>query len=368
VHAVSVGEVRAIAPLIRHLLADHKDLPITLTTTTPTGSDQVQRLLGEAVFHVYMPYDVPWALGRFLDAVRPSALLMVETEIWPNLLRECRQRGIDSLLANARLSARSLRRYQRLGHFARQTFALIDQVAAQSADDADRFRALGVAGEAIRVTGSIKFDVDIAASVEEQAEVMQRSWAGRPVWVAASTHEGEEEIVLDAHRRLLEKHPNALLVLVPRHPERFERVAQAVVRAKLSIQRRSSGEPPGRAQVYLGDTMGELTAMLGAADVAFIGGSLRRHGGHNMLEASAQGVPTTFGPYTFNFVLISRLLLECGAAQRVQDAASLAGVLDDWLSDASVRSAAGEAGHQMVEQNRGAMARLYVLVQQMMEE
>ena len=362
IHAVSVGEVQAIAPLVRLLLERHPDRALTITTTTPTGSDQVRRLFGDQVCHSYMPYDLPRFLNRFLDTVQPRHFLMVETEVWPNLMQVCRQRGVWTLLANGRLSERSLRGYRRLGGFAHEVFSSIDQVAAQSEDDARRFRALGAAQ--VEVTGSIKFDVHTPASVIEQVEVMRRSWGGRPVWVAASTHEGEDELMLVAHARLLNVLPEALLILVPRHPERFERVAGQVVRSGLQMARRSEGDLPEHGvQVYLGDTMGELPVLLGASDVAFIGGSLTPVGGHNMLEAAAQGVPVCFGPHTFNFALISRMLLECGAALVINDAEQLAEVLRHWLSDASRRATAGEAGRQVVERNRGALDRLYRLLQ-----
>ncbi len=364
IHAVSVGEVQAIAPLVRLLLERHPDRAVTLTTTTPTGSEQVRRLFGERVFHTYMPWDLPPFLAAFLQRVRPAQFLMVETEVWPNLLRQCRRHGVRSLLANARLSERSLRGYRRFGRFARQVFGQIHQVAAQSEADAARFRALGVPAERIAVTGSIKFDIGVPASVVEQVEVMRRAWSGRPVWVAASTHEGEEEIVLAAHARLRKVLPEALLVLVPRHPERFDRVVSAIIRAGHQPVRRSAGELPGGGDpVYLADTMGELPVLLGAADAAFIGGSLARVGGHNMLEAAAQGVPVCFGPHTYNFALISRMLLDCGAAREVNDAEELAAVMADWLGDASRRAEAGEAGRAVVERNRGALQRLYALLE-----
>ncbi len=365
IHAVSVGEVQAVAPLVRLLLEAHPEQAITLTTTTPTGSDQVRRLFGDQVLHAYMPWDLPSFLTRFLDRVRPARLLMVETEIWPNLLRLCRARGIETVLANGRLSERSLRGYQRLGGFARRVFADIDRVAAQTEDDARRFRQVGVPGERVVVTGSIKFDMTIVASVVEQVEVMRRHWAGRPVWIAASTHEGEEEIALAAHALLLRRLPQALLVLVPRHPERFDRVVSQIIRAGHQPVRRSAGQLPGADDpVYLADTMGELPVLIGAADAAFIGGSLARVGGHNMLEAAAQGVPVCFGPHTFNFALISRMLLQAGAAREVGDAVALAEVVGDWLSDASSRAAAGEAGRALVERNRGALQRLYALLEE----
>jgi 3-deoxy-D-manno-octulosonic-acid transferase len=363
VHAVSVGEVQAVAPLLRRLLDQRPTLPLTVTTTTPTGSARVRALFGDEVFHVYLPYDLPSALNGFLDRVRPELLVMVETEVWPNLLAACEARGIPSLLANGRLSERSLKGYRKLGKLAGEAFAGIDWVAAQSTPDAQRFIAAGVPAERVMVTGSIKFDMRIPASVKEQAEVLRRQWGDRPVWVAASTHEGEDEILLEAHRQLRAQLPGALLVLVPRHPERFDAVAALCARQGLVPARRSAGELPGPdTALFLGDTMGELPVLLGAADAAFIGGSLVPVGGHNMLEASAQGVAVAFGPQVFNFATISRLLLAEGAAEQVSDARGLAMLLGHWLSDASTRSEVGERGRRVVDANRGALDQLWELV------
>ena len=363
IHAVSVGEVQAVLPLIRQLLADNPGLPITVTTTTPTGSARVVEQLGEQVFHVYFPYDLPLALTGFIRRVRPRALLMVETEIWPNLLHCCRRHGVYTLLANARLSARSAQRYARLGRFTHDTFSHIDCIAAQTEADAARFRALGVAADRVFVTGSIKFDIRIPASLEEQVEVLRREWGGRPVWVAGSTHEGEDELVLQAHHQVLSSFPNALLILVPRHPERFERVAGLCKREHLKLARRSRhGSYGTQTQVYLGDTMGELPVVIGSADVAFIGGSLVPTGGHNMLEAAAQGVAVCFGPHVFNFAAISELLVAEGAARRVGDEVELAQQVIAWFRDASARAEAGENGRRVVRQNRGALARLIGLL------
>jgi 3-deoxy-D-manno-octulosonic-acid transferase len=363
IHAVSVGEVQAVQPLIRRLLDEHPGVPLTVTTTTPTGSARVTEQLGDQVFHVYFPYDLPLALTAFIRRVRPAVLLMVETEIWPNLLHQCRRHGIYTVLGNARLSQRSARRYAMLGRFARATFAEIDCVAAQAEADAEHFRALGVDPRQVFVTGSIKFDMRIPASLEEQVEVLRREWGGRPVWIAASTHEGEDERVLRAHRRVLERFPGALLVLVPRHPERFDRVAGLCRRERLRLARRSRhAEYDAHSQVYLGDSMGELTLLLGAADVAFVGGSLVRTGGHNMLEASAQGVAVCFGPHVFNFAAISRMLLDAGAAVQVADEDALAEQVMDWFGDASARSEVGERGRRVVARNRGALGRLLDLL------
>jgi 3-deoxy-D-manno-octulosonic-acid transferase len=363
IHAVSVGEVQAVLPLVRELLADNRELQITVTTTTPTGSARVREQLGERVHHVYFPYDLPFALTGFLRRVRPRVMLMVETEIWPNLLRYCRRHGVYTILANARLSGRSARRYARLGRFSRDTFALIDRVAAQSPADAARYRALGVPSDRVSVTGSIKFDMHIPASLEERVEVLRREWGGRPVWVAGSTHEGEDEQVLSAHRRVLKDFPGALLILVPRHPERFDRVAALCRREQLIVARRSqSAGYDAQAQVYLADTMGELLVLMGSADVAFVGGSLVKTGGHNMLEASAQGVAVCFGPHVFNFAAISQMLVEAGAAVEVADQRELAAQLCRWFGDASARAEVGENGRRVVEHNRGALRRLIDLI------
>jgi 3-deoxy-D-manno-octulosonic-acid transferase len=280
------------------------------------------------------------------------------------MLRVCEARGIPVVLANARLSARSAQGYARLGGFTRETFGRFAAVAAQSPDDAARFRALGVPSERLEVTGSLKFDLRQPASLLDQAEVMRRAWgAGRPVWVAGSTHEGEEELVLAAHRRVRDRVPKALLVLVPRHPERFDRVAALVAREGLTLARRSRGEPCGpEVAVYLGDTMGELPAIIAAADAAFIGGSLVPSGGHNLLEAAAAGVPAATGPHVFNFAQITAMLEDAGAAARVADAAALGELMATWLDDAALRARIGENGRGVVEQNRGALERLLAIL------
>jgi len=364
VHAVSVGEVLAVAPLVRHLIQNHTSLHIHITTTTPTGSAQVQRLFGVEVSHSYAPYDIPLFLMRFLDTLRPKAMLMVETEVWPNLLHFAREREVATLLANARLSARSLRRYQRVDSFAQTVFAQIDHVAAQTEADADRLRMIGVNPGAIHVTGSIKFDVDVPASVLEQSEVMRRMWSGRPVWVAGSTHDGEESVILEAHQQLIKEVPDALLILVPRHPERFDAVGSLAERYDFEVARRSLHDPvTEKTQVYLGDTMGELNVLIGAVNVAFIGGSFAKIGGHNVLEAAAQGIPVIVGPHSFNFELITRQLIQIGGAERVYNADELAVLLQTWLTDAAARVEVGEAGQKLVADNRGALEKLEKLVE-----
>jgi 3-deoxy-D-manno-octulosonic-acid transferase len=364
VHAVSVGEVQAAAPLLHVLLKRYPELPVLVTTTTPTGSTQLRSLFESRVSHVYMPYDLPGAVARFLDRARPRLALVMETEIWPNLYHACARRGVPVLLVNARLSARSADGYRRAGALTAATLSCLRGIAAQSRADADRLIGLGAAPERVHVTGSIKFDMKVPASLTEQAAVLRRDWGvHRPVWIAASTHEGEDELVLEAHRRIRMRFPNALLVLVPRHPERFTRAAALCREQGWETVLRSEQAPtPADAAVFVGDSMGELLLFFGAADVAFIGGSLIPHGGHNPLEASAQRVPVLFGPHMFNFEQIAQLLLEAGAAREVGDSGQLADSVMQWLADPAARDAVGERGAAVVEANRGARDAVLAMV------
>ncbi len=361
-HAVSVGEVQAALPLLRYLL--RRNLSVLVTTTTPTGAARLQELLGEAVQHRYTPFDLPGIMARFLERATPRLVLVMETEIWPNMLAACSVRGIRCVLVNARLSPRSARGYARVGRLSAETMRSFTCIAAQSTADAERFVALGVQPERLRVTGSIKFDVQPPASLTDRAEVLRRTWGtDRPVWVAASTREGEEEQVLAAHARLRAQVPTALLALVPRHPERFERAAALVRRAGFGLARRSLHEPcSAQTAVYLGDSMGELAVFFAAADVAFVGGSLVPTGGHNLLEPAAAGLPVLAGPHTFNFAEIARLLGECGALVQVADAQALADQLARWLTDAAERARVGERGRAVIDANRGALERVTALV------
>lgn len=370
VHAVSVGEVQAAAPLLRALLKRYPDVPVLVTTTTPTGSEQLHSLFESAVRHVYMPYDLPDAVARFLGRTRPRLALIMETEIWPNLYAACARRGIPVLLVNARLSARSAAGYGRVPGLTAATLECLHGIAAQSRADADRLIGLGAPPERVRVTGSIKFDMKIPASLTEQAAVLRRDWGPqRPVWIAASTHEGEDEMVLDAHRGVRERFPNALLVLVPRHPERFARVA-ALCRDQgwQTVLRSARVATPTDAEVFVGDSMGELLLFFAASDLAFIGGSLIPHGGHNPLEAAAQRVPVLFGPHMFNFEQIAELLLEAGAAREVGDSGQLADSVAHWLDDPAARVTAGERGAAVVEANKGGRDAVLAMVAEALGE
>ena len=358
VHAVSVGEAQAAFPLIEWL-REEKGLPVLVTTTTPTGSERVRQRFGDAVFHVYLPYDLPGSVRRFLQRVRPRLAVIMETELWPNLFHHCRRGGVPLVVANARLSGRSSRRYARLAGFTRQVLADITLIAAQTQADADRFIALGADGTQVCVTGNIKFDLAVTGTAQQQAVAWRQSWRGRAVWIAASTHAGEEEAVLSAHAMVLTRLPRTLLIWVPRHPERFDKVAELCRRRGYRLARRSLDESVTDAvSVWLVDTLGELPLLYAAADVAFVGGSLVESGGHNVLEAAAAGVPVVVGPYTFNFLEIVRALLGQGGGERVQSETQLATAVVRYLEDPKLRDAAGACGRELVERNRGALKKL----------
>jgi len=361
VHAVSVGESIAAAPLIRALRERHPELPITVTCMTPTGSERIRALFGDRVQHCYLPYDLPWAAARFLDRLQPRLAVIMETELWPNHIHQCAQRGIPTVLANARLSERSARGYARLKGLTRPMLAEMSWIAAQTEAEAERFRQLGARPECVSVTGSIKFDLSIDPELKPLAQVLRASWGAtnRPVWIAASTHAGEDEIVLAAHRQLLAERPDSLLILVPRHPERFENVHVLCQREGFSTVRRSSGRPLGEGdQVLLGDTMGELLFLYALADVAFVGGSLVPNGGHNLLEPAALGLPVLSGPQLFNFLEIAAQLREAGALQEVRDAVSLSTALRQLLEDGEQCRIMVSGGVQVLAANQGALQRL----------
>ena len=365
VHAVSVGEVQAAHQLITRLQTRYPEVGILVTTTTPTGAERLRSLFEDPVGHLYTPLDLMPVVGRFLNAVRPRIAVVMETEIWPNMLRVCERQGIPVVLANARLSDRSAQGYARLGGFSRETLESFTAIAAQGPDDATRFRALGAPAERVQAIGSIKFDVPRPDSLLEQAQVLRHLWGTqRLVWVAASTHEGEEEQVLDAHREVLGRIPEALLVLVPRHPERFDQVAALVERRGFVLARRSAKQPCSeKVSILLGDTMGELPVFLAAGDAAFVGGSLVATGGHNLLEAAVVGVPVAVGPHVFNFAQITDLMVREGGAVQVTDAHALAQCIREWLGDAAERARVGELGRRVVEANRGALERLLELLE-----
>jgi 3-deoxy-D-manno-octulosonic-acid transferase len=365
-HAVSVGESIAAAPLIRQLLARYPNLPITITCMTPTGSERIQALFAGPEYagrvqHCYLPYDLPWAAARFLERARPRLAVVMETELWPNHIHQCARRGIPVVLANARLSERSARGYARFAKLTAPMLAELSLIAVQTTAEAERFRSLGARPECVEVTGSIKFDLTIDPALLVRAGELREQWgaSSRPVWIAASTHAGEDETVLAAHRLLLAQRPEALLILVPRHPERFGAVFELCQRQGLATCRRSTGEAlQAGDQVLLGDTMGELLFLYALADLAFVGGSLVGNGGHNLLEPAALGKPVLSGPHLFNFLEIAAQLREAGALLEVTDAAELAQrVARLWREPAEAQSMR-EAGLAVMQANQGALARL----------
>ncbi|MNZ27447.1 3-deoxy-D-manno-octulosonic acid transferase [compost metagenome] len=361
VHAVSVGESIAAAPLIRALRERHPELPITVTCMTPTGSERIRALFGDRVQHCYLPYDLPWAVARFLDRLQPKLAVIMETELWPNHIHQCALRGIPTVLANARLSAKSARGYARFAGLTRPMLAEMSWIAAQTEAEAERFRQLGARPECVSVTGSIKFDLTIDPELKVRAQALRASWGAdkRPVWIAASTHAGEDEIVLAAHRRLLAEQSDSLLILVPRHPERFEAVHVLCQREGFRTVLRSSGHlVAGDTQVLLGDTMGELLFLYALADVAFVGGSLVPNGGHNLLEPASLDLPVLSGQHLFNFLEIAAQLRCAGGLVEVDDAEGLYRQVRRLQEDTSLRQRIGSAGLGVLKGNQGALERL----------
>lgn len=364
VHAVSVGEVQAAAALVRKLAERYPDTSIVVTTVTPTGAERARASLGERVGVRFIPYDLPGSVRRFFDRVRPKIAIILETELWPNLYHECGRRGVPLVLASARISPRSVGRYRLLASLFRETLSHGIVIAAQSEGDAERFRSIGAAPERTHVTGNIKFDFSLPRDVREKGAALRQAYAQeRPVWIAGSTHAGEEDIVLEAHRIVRRTVGDAMLVLVPRHPNRFTEVAGWLQKRRVSFVTRSSARAAGRdVEVLLVDTLGELVQFYATADVAFVGGSLVPIGGHNLLEPAALGLPVLTGPNTFNAEEIARLLLEEGAARQVRDAAELGARVVELLSQPAERARIGAIGRASVENNRGSLDRLLTLV------
>jgi len=362
VHAVSVGEVQAAVPLIEALLHRFPDIPLVLTTVTPTGRSRAEALFKQRVDVRYVPIDWPGSVRRFFQRVQPQLAVILETEIWPNLYHRCGRLRVPLVLASARISPRSVGSYRRLVGLFRETLSHGIFIAAQSGEDAERFKSIGASPERTHVIGNIKFDFGYPPDIEARGhDLRQMLGAHRPVWVAGSTHEKEEELLLAAHRRIRERFSNALLVLVPRHPPRFSEVAMLLKEEGLRYVRRTSAMPvTPDTEVYLLDTLGELPPFYAAGDIAFVGGSLGVDdvGGHNLLEPAALSLPILAGPHNFNSVDIAKLLSERGALRIVHDPNELAAVVGNLLSDPTARATMGAAGRKAVDDNRGAVSRL----------
>ena len=367
VHAVSVGETRAAAPLIAALRARHPDLPILLTCMTVTGRATAQDLYGDFAQIRYLPYDYAWLMRRFLARWQPRVGVLMETELWPNLIREAARIQLPLVLANARLSERSARGYAWLPALTRDSLARFQVVAAQTEADAQRLSQLGA--QHVAVTGSLKFDIDAPTAQLQAGRTWRRVWgATRPVLLAASTREGEEAAILAAFAASVPA--DVLLVLVPRHPQRCDGVAKLIHAAGLNFFRRSQlGDDSLSAdvRVILGDSLGELYAYYAACDVAFIGGSLLPLGGQNLIEAASVGRPVLIGPHTFNFAEAAALAIEMGAARRVKDAEELMTVAMNLLTDAASREAMGNAGRTFAARYRGATGRLVALIEPLLD-
>lgn len=370
IHAVSVGEVNAAVPLIEALMTHFPDRPCVVTTITPTGSERVRKLFGDRVFHVYLPYDLPASVRRFLDRVRPRLGVIMETEIWPNLFFECEARGLPLIVANARLSERSLRGYGLVRTLARDAIRCAHRVAAQSHADARRFEMLGADPERITITGNLKFDMEVPTQLLVDGRAMRDTWgAARPVWIAASTHEGEELAVFEAHLEVLRRLPDALLLIAPRHPERFRSVEQAGRNLGFKVAIRSEqGLPHAATQCFIIDSMGELMRFYAAADVAFVAGSLTSIGGHNVLEPAALARPVLVGPYTFNFAEITHTLVQAGGAIQVKDGDKLGAAVTTLLCDADERQAMGIKACAVFDGERGAVGRTVALIDALLDE
>ncbi|MBF8270166.1 MAG: 3-deoxy-D-manno-octulosonic-acid transferase [Gammaproteobacteria bacterium] len=374
IHAVSVGEVQAAIPLIMRLKQDFPQFDVLVTTVTPTGSIMVRQRFGTSVIHTFLPYDLPDAVNRFLDRAKPRLLIVMETEIWPNLYYLCAARGIHILLANARLSEKSYRGYKKFHSFIRQVLHKISIIAAQSETDAARLSALGMDRHKIVVTGNLKFDVDIPDSVISQGySIRQFIGPDRPVWIAASTHAGEEQLILAAQRTIIKRFPTCLLILAPRHPERCTGVAGLCREAGYKIIRKSQLNPnqveqiASDVQIFLLDTIGELPAYYAAANVALVGGSLLPGmGGHNVLEPAGLGVPVLTGSHASAFMEINQQMYEHQAALQISDPEQLAEKVILLLGDTAVRQRMGEAGKSLVKLNQGSVGRVMDLVSEIL--
>ena len=356
-HAASVGEFNAASPLIRALLKTYPDLPLTITTLTPTGSGRVQLEFGEKVFHCSIPLDLPGMVSRFLHRLQPRLIIVMETEIWPNLYLQARRRNIPLCMANARLSDRSTRRFQRLPGFVGEILQTPAWIGAQSDEDRDRLILCGANPQSADMTGNLKFDLDIPASLNERGAALRARWGSqRPVLVAGSTHEDDETVVIPAFAGLLEKQPSALLILVPRHPERFARSTQLARQAGLKTELRSEGEScSSSAQCFVIDSIGELMTYYACGDLAFVGGSLGDQGGHNALEPDALGKPILLGPNMDNAREIADQVLACTAAVCVRESLDFQQTAEEILSNGVLRDSMGQAGRALIEQNKGSL-------------
>ena len=370
IHAVSVGEVQAAAPLIREVFKRFPDRQVLITTVTPTGAAHVRALFGDSVAHSYIPFELPPAVQSFFRHVNPELALIMETEIWPNLYRGCGIREIPLILVSARISPTSLQGYRRVLPLFKETLSHGIIIAAQSKADADRFRSLGASSVRTWVIGNIKFDIALPENLATDGQQLREQMFGdRPVWVAASTHDQEEQQVLAAHAILQKSFPDLLLVLVPRHPERFADVRRLLEQQNFSFVCRTEGDACGPSSgVFLLDTMGELPLLYAASDIAFVGGSLVPVGGHNLLEPAALGLPVISGPNVFNAQEIADMFVEKGACEIVEDSDALAAAIAQLVADPDAAAAMGSRGREIVQTNRGSLRKLMGLLEPLIDD
>ena len=370
IHAVSVGEVNAAIPLIKALMETYKEHDFVITTVTPTGSDRVQQIFGNSVFHLYLPYDLSGAVKRFLKKIKPDLAVVMETEIWPNLFRLCKKRDIPIVVANARLSELSLKGYKWVQSLATMAVNNTKFVAAQTQTDADRMIRLGCDADKIYVVGSLKFDIIIEQDIIKKGQAIHKHVAqNHLIWIAASTHQEDELELLEAYSYLKKKHPSLLLIIVPRHPERFQVTTQACIQKGFNTQLRSKcGLYDIDADVFIVDTMGEMLEFYAASDIAFVGGSIANIGGHNVLEAAVFKLPVLVGPNTHNFAEITQLLHDCGGSYLVNDSDDIIRHMEELIKKPQQRKKMGLAAFKLVEENRGAVALTMKLIANAMED
>ena len=363
-HAVSVGEAESVFPLVKLILQRHPRTKVLITTTTPTGSARVCSEMGDSVEHVYLPYDLPGSVGRFMSHFKPVMAVIMETEIWPNLFARCGRDSISLFIVNARLSVKSARGYRKVPSLARPALGNVKIIATQTKDDADRFIGIGADRDRVETTGNLKFDLEISDEVIKHGEIIRETvFPSRPAWIAASTHKGEDEIILKVYTQLKQQFSSLILIIVPRHPERFDEVRKLCEAEGFKVKMRTSGEPCSTdTDIYLADTMGELKMLYAASDIAFVGGSLVPVGGHNVIEPAAIGVPVVFGPYMSNFRKIEKGLLEVKGAVQCQDQSALVETLGIMLENENYRKDVTENAKVFVLMNRGALERIYRLL------
>ncbi|MCH9769931.1 MAG: lipid IV(A) 3-deoxy-D-manno-octulosonic acid transferase [Gammaproteobacteria bacterium] len=359
-HAVSLGEAIAAAPLIKALLHNYPDYTIVVTSTTPTGSNQIQKQFGKQVYHCYLPLDLPMAMSRFLTRIRPKLAIIMETELWPNLLSALKAKNIPVLIANARLSKRSMHNYKKIQNTVKKMLGNVNQVIAQSELDGEHFLKLGLKQHQLTIGGNIKFDMTLPDDIKTKGQAMRAQWhsESRPTFIVASTHEGEESLIVDAFKIILQKFPNTLLILAPRHPERFAKVISLFKEAGFNIALRSSNDLiSNNTQVLIGDTLGELRQLYATADVALVAGSLAPIGGHNLIEPAALGMPILAGPNLQNCLEISKTLLAKNALKITPDAKTISDTVIELFNQTELANTMGIAAKQVADDNRGALQR-----------